>query len=311
MGTYMSLPEGALEENGQRRSNNNNEDNEIAMWHDDDDYDNEQDANVVVVAAPSSSEKADSKRAAVVDAATESSSHKKPKFQESKEDDDDDDTLPFDGNEIVPLASLLEGSWVVVYDEIVDGTDHCGLEVESQGRSHKCRIEFSATGAATIDKGESDGHLEGALEAQSTLDLPSGRQVLCFNWSPPPGKTSGPDSCMGYSDVCDFMQGDKEGTSPSGLAVDVTVEGSTNKNKWEGMFPLSGALFGDQQEKGKEQRKRLPPDGVIAIVHWHGCDVGPGAEFGVKEFLYLCRPDSAEAAISVLKECGALNLPMR
>jgi len=187
--------------------------------------------------------------------------------------------------------------------------------VESWNRSQGCRVEFSISEKAgkgctvTIDdKGKGDDHLEGILEPLKTLHLPSGRKVLHFNWNPPPDKKegcSGEDKGrIGYSDVWDFVKSKEMGPP------EVTVEGTVNDSVWKERFPLSAYLFENDDDDDDEEdnqanqaRAELPTEGIILLVHWWGISQ---EQFGVKEFLYLCRPgESAQQAERVLAKHGA------
>lgn len=119
----------------------------------------------------------------------------------------------FQGDEVVPLDSCL-GSWVVVHDLIVNGTDEDEeREIESFNRSKGCTFEFTESqvtiGKAPADENGGDDHLEGVLSPKSTIALPSGRKVLQFEWNPPSDKTEG---SIGYSDVWDFVKSGEMGS---------------------------------------------------------------------------------------------------
>jgi len=206
----------------------------------------------------------------------------------------------FEGDEAAPLESCL-GSWVVVHDLILDGTEDAGCgsgpEIEEWNRSKGCLVEFSET-HATIQRDTVDGnddHLEGILTPKETIKTPSGRKLLTYEWNPPKDKVDGK---IGYSDVWDFVK------SGDFSPVVVSVEGNINNSGCTEKFPLHDDLFvnGDDDGQASKARDQLPEAGIIMLVHWYGMSF---EEFGIKEFLYLCRPDDVKKAEDVLNEHGA------
>ena len=194
----------------------------------------------------------------------------------------------FAGDECVKLQECL-GKWVVAFDLVVVEDEVQGLEVEQVCLSKGCKINFSKSGRATMEKGddeEDDCHMEGTLVPEGTKVLPSGTKVLQFTWSPPAGKKN-----PGYSDS--WEEGDR---------IHATVE---SMDRWLERFPLSYSLFSDETneeiETTKKAQKELP-DGIILIVHW-----SEFGDFGTKELLYLCRPDKAKEADKVLDKYGAFK----
>lgn len=135
----------------------------------------------------------------------------------------------------------------------------------------------------------SDGRLDGTTSVSSeykrgVFETPgSKRKVLVLDWKP-------------LSD----------GRAKEQLGVVITVEGTLQKNHWKEHFPrpIGCDSDGSHDERANEfysQIENFTGEALVVIVHWNGMDRG---NWGIKEFLCICRPNQYEELTNIFSRHG-------